>query len=309
MIRKPEFDIMKGILIVLVVIGHTSIRLPYIDLFWFHMPTFFMITGYLSQRWVPFNDTAYLRHKAFQLLVPYLSYSIVLFLFIGYSPLWKYMLKVFLGGTLNITPFSYPFWYVNTLLVALVAFGLIKQLTQSLQLLLIASLYLIVHLMTYWDFHPPVPWGIDNAMGALVFIYIGDKFKVYKTQKWHYSLLCAPVLFTFINKLGGVNYRINMASIEYNHLILDLLVPCIFAFAIYLLCMYLKKWKYITYFFSVLGHSSLTIYFTHAALLYVLAPLIGQPIAVACCLIAGALFQHIFTRFNITRTLFLGNMK
>lgn len=74
-----------------------------------------------------------------------------------------------------------------------------------------------------------------------------------------------------------------MASIEYNHLILDLLVPCIFAFAIYLLCMYLKKWKYITYFFSVLGHSSLTIYFTHAALLYVLAPLIGQPIAVACC--------------------------
>lgn len=151
--------------------------------------------------------------------------------------------------------------------------------------------------------------GIDNAMGALVFIYIGDKFKVYKTQKWHYSLLCAPVLFTFINKLGGVNYRINMASIEYNHLILDLLVSCIFAFAIYLLCMYLKKWKYITYFFSVLGHSSLTIYFTHAALLYVLAPLIGQPIAVACCLIAGALFQHIFTRFNITRTLFLGNMK
>lgn len=167
MIRKPEFDIMKGILIVLVVIGHTSIRLPYIDLFWFHMPTFFMITGYLSQRWVSFNDTAYLRHKAFQLLVPYLSYSIVLFLFIGYSPLWKYMLKVFLGGTLNITPFSYPFWYVNTLLVALVAFGLIKQLTQSLQLLLIASLYLIVHLMTYWDFHPPVPWGIDNAMGGI----------------------------------------------------------------------------------------------------------------------------------------------
>lgn len=181
--HKPEFDIMKGILIVLVVIGHTSIRLPYIDLFWFHMPTFFMITGYLSQRWVSFNDTAYLRRKAFQLLVPYLSYSILLFLLIGYSPLWKYMVKVFLGGTLNITPFSYPFWYVNTLLVALVAFGLIKQLTQSFQLLLIASLYLIVHLMTYLDFHPPVPWGIDNAMGALVFIYIGDKFKAYKTQK------------------------------------------------------------------------------------------------------------------------------
>ncbi len=100
-----------------------------------------------------------------------------------------------------------------------------------------------------------------------------------------------------------------MASIEYNHLILDLLVPCMFAFAIYLLCMYLKNWKYITYLFSVLGHSSLTIYFTHVTLLYGLTPLIGQPITIACCLIVGTLFQHIFTKFNITRTLFLGNIK
>lgn len=203
MMRKPEFDIMKGVLIILVVIGHTSIKIPLFDPFWFHMPAFFMITGYLSQRWISFNDTAYLCHKTFQLLVPYLSYSILLFLLIGYSTFWKYTLKVFLGGTLNITPFSYPFWYVNTLLVALVAFGLIKQLMKSLQLLLIASLYLIVYLMAYWNFHPPVPWGIDNAMGALVFIYIGDKFKTYKLQKWHYSLLCAPVLFVFINNFLG----------------------------------------------------------------------------------------------------------
>lgn len=97
-----------------------------------------------------------------------------------------------------------------------------------------------------------------------------------------------------------------MASIEYNHLILDLLVPCMFAFTIYLLCMYLKKWKYITYLFSVLGHSSLTIYFTHAALLYVLAPFIGQPIMIVCCLITGACFHYLFTKFKYTRILFLG---
>ena len=124
--RKVEFDIMKGILIVMVVLGHTTIKLPLIDVFWFHMPAFFMITGYLSQRWVSFGDKMYLRRKTCQLLIPYLSYSVLLFLLIGYSPLWKYILKVLLGGTLNITPFSYPFWYINTLFVALVACGLIK---------------------------------------------------------------------------------------------------------------------------------------------------------------------------------------
>lgn len=44
-VRKPEFDILKGLLIVTVVMGHTSFKIPLIDVYWFHMPAFFMITG------------------------------------------------------------------------------------------------------------------------------------------------------------------------------------------------------------------------------------------------------------------------
>ena len=297
---------MKGILIVMVVLGHTSIKLPLIDVFWFHMPAFFMITGYLSQRWVSFSDKTYLRRKTYQSLIPYLSYSVLLFLLMGYSPLWKYILKVILGGTLNITPFSYPFWYINTLFVALVAFGLIKQLRPTIQLLLIASSYVIIHLMSYLDFHPPVPWGIDNAMGALVFIYIGDRFKMYRPKNWHYFLVGLPVLFTFINKLGGVNYQINMASMEYENLILDLLVPCMFTFTLYVLCIQLKKWKVISNMVSILGRSSITIYFTHAAIISWLRPYMEQSTIVALCIFIGLLLHYLFLRFGYTRMLFLG---
>lgn len=54
--RKPEFDILKGILIIFVVIGHSSIHIPYINFFWFHMPAFFMITGYLTKKWLTPKD-------------------------------------------------------------------------------------------------------------------------------------------------------------------------------------------------------------------------------------------------------------
>lgn len=297
---------MKGILIVMVVLGHTTIKLPLIDVFWFHMPAFFMITGYLSQRWVSFGDKMYLRRKTCQLLIPYLSYSVLLFLLIGYSPLWKYILKVLLGGTLNITPFSYPFWYINTLFVALVAWGLIKQLGSVIQLLLIASLYIIIHLMSCWDFHPPVPLGIDNAMGALVFIYIGDRFKVYKPKKWHYFLVGLPVLFAFVNKWGEINYQINMASMIYDNLLLDLMVPCMFAFVIYLLCLQLNKWKFSSTILSMLGRSSMTIYFTHAAIIFLLRPYVEQSFIVVCCIFIGVILHFLFLRFGYTRLLFLG---
>ena len=52
MVRKVEFDILKGILIIFVVIGHTNLKIPYFDIFWFHMPAFFMVSGYLTKKWL-----------------------------------------------------------------------------------------------------------------------------------------------------------------------------------------------------------------------------------------------------------------
>ena len=48
-VRKPEFDILKGLLIVTVVLGHTSFKIPLVDVFWFHMTDFFMLNGYLTR--------------------------------------------------------------------------------------------------------------------------------------------------------------------------------------------------------------------------------------------------------------------
>ena len=48
--RNIELDILKGIMIIFVVIGHTSIKIPFFDIYWFHMPAFFLISGYLAKK-------------------------------------------------------------------------------------------------------------------------------------------------------------------------------------------------------------------------------------------------------------------
>lgn len=117
--RKVEFDILKGILIVLVVIGHAIVSDTALHkvIFWFHMPAFFMITGYLTTRWNNSRKTIIRRIK--RLVVPYFSYSVLLFCLFHPEPLVKNIARVLYAGHMNITTYSYPFWFVNAMFVAL----------------------------------------------------------------------------------------------------------------------------------------------------------------------------------------------
>lgn len=44
--RDRSIDILKGILILLVVLGHSRVKFSHV-IFWFHMPLFFIVSGYL----------------------------------------------------------------------------------------------------------------------------------------------------------------------------------------------------------------------------------------------------------------------
>lgn len=69
--RVRSFDTAKGIGIILVVIGHTSLLKNYNSLIYsFHMPLFFLISGYFLNSQV--NLKTFLSKKASQLLLPYL---------------------------------------------------------------------------------------------------------------------------------------------------------------------------------------------------------------------------------------------
>ena len=100
--RKPEFDILKGLLIIFVVIGHIVCGESQIHtiIFWFHMPVFLMVSGYFlkdSTTIKPWSKAAL--SKLFQrYCVPYLSWSILLFIVFHPESIWKNAVRTCWGG-------------------------------------------------------------------------------------------------------------------------------------------------------------------------------------------------------------------
>ena len=122
--RLVEFDILRGLLIIAVVMGHT----PWWEegnrhIFWFHMPAFFMVSGYFMRELC--CDGAMLRRRARRLLVPYVAWSVVMWCLLHPEPLWKNALRAVFGYYNGV--YSYPYWFVIALMTSLVAFSFLRK--------------------------------------------------------------------------------------------------------------------------------------------------------------------------------------
>lgn len=318
--RKPEFDILKGILIICVVIGHTNIKIPYIDIFWFHMPAFFIITGYLTKKWLTpkeifvsiKNKDYIIWNKIGKYIFPYLSYSILFFILFRPESIIKNLARIIYAGTNNTTDYSYPFWYINALFIGTLAMGGGKLWKiNRLNILLILLLWLFLHLNLIKLLSFPLPWGIDTALGAIIFLYIGNAAKEIKSKNWHWSLLLLPIIFIILNENTGLHYKFNMKSMTYNHFILDLFIPTLFTYFFYKMSIILSHIQKFSQSLSYLGTCCMTIYFTHAAILSFTSQELhwNNMLGIILAITIGVLLHTLFKHFKITRILFIGNLK
>lgn len=73
--RDRMADVYKGLLIITVVIGHSNYSILHHVIFLFHMPLFFMISGYLLNKHQILSD-GYLWRKIKKFSVPYICYML-----------------------------------------------------------------------------------------------------------------------------------------------------------------------------------------------------------------------------------------
>lgn len=108
--RLKEYDILKGIGIILVLLGHTGISgLPYNFIYAFHMPLFFFASGcFYKQR----DPLTFLKKKAKGLLLPHLFFAVCFFvLSVALDSIHLYSLTAGLKTTLaSINPFDEHCW-------------------------------------------------------------------------------------------------------------------------------------------------------------------------------------------------------
>ena len=124
--RYKYIDIMKGIAVLLVVLGHVlrafytnrslvlplDYRLLYITIYSFHMPVFFVISGFFADRWAARNFKTAVAEKIRRLAVPYFFFGFLLAIVKEFGG--KYAntpggLKAFMNAL--VVPFNL-FWFI-----------------------------------------------------------------------------------------------------------------------------------------------------------------------------------------------------
>ena len=112
--RSVWLDVAKGITIILMVLGHSSIpdglsRFIYA----FHMPLFFISSGWVTN-FSKYNIVDFILHKARTLLLPFIIYSAFVLASINYLDKCSFALWIKTGWG------GYALWFIPVLYFALV---------------------------------------------------------------------------------------------------------------------------------------------------------------------------------------------
>ena len=110
--RNREVDVLRGILIIFVVLGHSTHGTLHDFIFLFHMPLFFMISGLLISKERMIEKGYYIK-KIKQLMIPYFAYGIFDIFLVKHSI--KQFLRFLWGGR----AIGGVYWYATCYLFSL----------------------------------------------------------------------------------------------------------------------------------------------------------------------------------------------
>ena len=315
--RKIEYEILKAILIISIVVGHT-LATSLINVFWYHVQGFFMLTGYFSKSSILdgkyLNINSVLINRLRRYVLPYFSYSIVLYILFQQEPVIKNLVRVLLGGGWNVGLYSYPFWFINALFVTTIAFDLIlcafRKVQNCWKKVMVASLFTVVwmfiHCSTVYPFLVYLPWSIDQSLGAIVFVYVGFMMKGVTLKWWHCIFPFFAIGFILLHYFHPeIDCHLNMCPMTYRNIVIDIIIPLVFVITFYILSLGLSRIPWISAVLGYVGSASFTIFFIHAAVIAVWPwSMTWWTVLSAVC--GGTLLHLILNKFNITRILFIG---
>lgn len=237
--RIIGLDIARGILIILVVLGHANP--PFVQyIFWFHMPAFFILSGMLFK---PENIVKLLKKNAKALLLPYLANFGLLTLaglLVQQVPLQQVLsnfLDLLRGGT-YLKDIYGVFWFITALFLSRIIFGVIETKVKSIYLRigLYGLFYLLAHMLSsgsrptseIWDFW----WSPRYYLLGVPYLalgYYGRQFflAVYERRLSILPVLALSAIIVAMERVGWFSYQFDWKFGYTNSLVGDLVIPII----------------------------------------------------------------------------------
>lgn len=273
--RNTTIDIMKGIAILLVILGHFE-SIPDIK-HWitsFHMPLFFIIAGYFHKP--QFNyDT--LSKDIKRLVIPYVFVMGFLLVYsFSINILYRNTPEIFyltLGGAIfpNGTHFanSVPVWFLLALFWCRQFFNLFSCIKKSYNWIIAACVGIIcIYIKQAISFE--LPFSITEGICALPFFVIGHIYNkygenVYGTKIWSAIFIIIWIVFYKYCSVG-------MIKASYNQFPLAFTCACGGTIGIYYISYITQKVPYISRYLEWAGVNSLVILCAHTIERYVAIP-------------------------------------
>lgn len=184
--RIEWVDMVKAIGIILVLVGHSDWKETHSYIYAFHMPLFYIISGFLwnTKKYLEMPFGIFLKKKFKSYIIPYLKISAICFvlygiglnlLFMGLSKeygiqLLKYLFGIFIysRGTMEWLPNCSPIWFLTALFFAEMFFYWVMRSR---------NMFFWVVLLGFVGYAcsgvVKLPWNIDNACTAVVLLYSG----------------------------------------------------------------------------------------------------------------------------------------
>jgi len=204
--RLAWMDVAKGIAIILMIIGHTSIPDGISNfIFSFHMPLFFIASGWCT-KWERDSFSRFIIKKLRNLGLPYIVYSVIVLLFarcIGYS-------EISLDRVLTQGWGGYALWFVPVLFFSLVIARLVLLIPQKW--LRITAAFSLMLIGAAFSFHKvSMPWTLCTIPYATFLVLVGARMKAFnrfieRPQYWE-VLLCI-----IITAVVAHYWRLDLAS-------------------------------------------------------------------------------------------------
>jgi polysaccharide biosynthesis protein PslL len=315
--RQIWIDVLKGLGIIAVVVGHVTYN-PLLaqTIFMFHMPLFFLIGGYLHKTGM--GQGAYLKAKTRSLLVPYLSFLVILWplevlvAFPGQPWTGAWILTAVIGplvaGGQHLKGFGAVFWFVTCYFLTQQLVHFLLRRYTMVQCALVCAVMLVLAYLNGWLLRPwSVAWNANAVLMAAPLYFIGYWARGRKLG----AALPAAALVTAValglNVLGYHN-TFDIKSIDYGFPVVTL-VSALAAVALLAWCAQRLQSNLAGRALAAIGGASMTIMFLHQFVQLMMAKKLGIVQAgprIAVALLVCFLVHQALKRSPLAARFFLG---
>ena len=258
--RIEYIDTLKTIGILAVILGHIASPLGEFIFSW-HMPLFFMIAGFFIKFDISLKDFIVKDFK--RLMLPYFLFSFIALILetikrivLNRNKL-DYMEElegVFIWMDMSslLNTYAFVLWFLPALFFARISLVVIYKYIQNL-----FFQFVVVALLFSTSFYIDLPLAIDNALNAILFLFIGNIFfRMYQDKKVLYILPLVLVSLFFIMGIPSLD----MASKNYSNIFLNILWTISMIYTFILL---FKKVNFSNKLLRIWGGNTMLLFITH----------------------------------------------